>query len=133
MRADRLCAGAPGPARRRARGGAQTPVRGGAQPVAMILHDEIATLRACIAKRETERAAMRASGRQEKHHAAFFDVETLELQLERLRQEGLRTFMKNHARAPLSAPGADRAVIAEMDGDFFAGLPMSAGREAGLI
>jgi len=57
----------------------------------MILHDEIAALRACIAKRETERAAMRASGRQERYLAAFCDLETLEHQLERLRQEGLRT------------------------------------------
>lgn len=93
----------------------------------MILHDEIAALRACIAKRQTERDAMRASGRQQKYLAAFCDVETLELQLERLRQEGLRTTMKNHARAPLSAPGVTRAAIAEMDGDSFAGLPKSAG------
>jgi hypothetical protein len=99
----------------------------------MILHDEIASLRACIAKRETERAAIRASGRQEKHHAAFCDVDTLQLQLERLRQEGLRTFMKNRARAPLSAQGVSQAVIAEMDGDFRAGLPRSAVGEAGLI
>ena len=99
----------------------------------MILYDEIAALRACIAKRETERAALRASGRQEKSLAAFRDVKTLELQLEGLRQEGLRTYMKNNARAPLSAPGANQAVIAEMDGDFFAGLPRSAGRETGLV
>lgn len=98
----------------------------------MILHDEIAALHACIAKRETERAALRASGRQEKHHAAFCDVETLELQLERLRRQGLRTSMKSHARGPLSAPGANQAVIAEMDGDFHAGLPRSAGGEAAL-
>lgn len=73
----------------------------------MILHDEIAALRARIARRETERDAMRASGRQEKYLAAC-DVETLELQLERLRQEGLRTTMKNDARAPVSAPGRTR-------------------------
>jgi hypothetical protein len=74
----------------------------------MILHDEIAALRTRIAKRETERDAMRATGRQEKYLAAFCDVETLELQLERLRQEGLRTTLKNHARAPASAPGRTR-------------------------
>jgi hypothetical protein len=88
----------------------------------MILYDEFAVLRTRIDKRGTERAAIRASGRQEKHHAAFCDVETLELQLERLRQQGLRTFVKNHARAPLSTPGANQAVIAQMDGDSLAGL-----------
>jgi hypothetical protein len=93
----------------------------------MLLHDEIAALRARIAKRETERDAMRASGRQEKYLAAFCVVESLERQLEQLRQEGLRTSMKNQARYPVSAPGANQAVIAEMDGDSLAGLPKSAG------
>jgi hypothetical protein len=102
---------------RQARGGAQTPVRGCAQPAAMILHDEIAALRARIARRETERDAMRASGRQEKYLAAFCVVESLERQLERLRQQGLGTSMKNHARYPASAPGTNPAVIAEVDGD----------------
>lgn len=83
----------------------------------MILHDEIATLRAVIAKREAERDAMRASGRQEKYLAAYCDVETLELRLEQLRQEGLRNSMRNRARAPLYAPGVKRAAIMEMDGD----------------
>lgn len=86
----------------------------------MILHDEIAALRLVIARRETERDALRASGRQEKHHAAFCDLESLELRLERLRQEGLRTSMKNdqdYPRAPLFAPGVNRAAMAGRDGD----------------
>jgi hypothetical protein len=83
----------------------------------MILHDEIATLRAVIAKREAERDAMRASGRQEKYLAAYCDLEALELRLEQLRQEGLRNSMKTDARAPLYAPGVKRAAIMEMDGD----------------
>lgn len=96
----------------------------------MILHDEIAALRAVIAKRETERAALRASGRQEKYLAAYRVVDSLEQRLEQLRQEGLRTSMRDdqdYPRAPLFAPGVNRAVIAEMDGDSFAGLPKSGG------
>lgn len=92
----------------------------------MILHDEIALLRACIAKRETERAAMRASGRQEKYLAAFCVIESLELQLEQLRQQGLRNSMRDdldYPRAPLFAPGVNRAAIAEMDADSFGGSP----------
>jgi len=75
----------------------------------MILHDEIAALRHVIARREAERDALRASGRQEKYLAAFCDLESLELRLEQLRQEGLRTSMQNdldYPRAPLFAPGA---------------------------
>ena len=92
----------------------------------MILHDEIATLRAVIARREAERDAMRASGRQEKYLAAYRVVDSLEQRLEQLRQEGLRNSRMNDARAPLYAPGVSRAVIMEMDGDSSGGLPKSA-------
>ncbi len=86
----------------------------------MILHDEIAALRHVIARREAERDALRASGQQEKYLAAFCDLESLELRLEQLRQEGLRTSMRDdqdYPRAPLFAPGVNRAAIAERDGD----------------
>lgn len=90
----------------------------------MILHDEIALLRACIARRVTERDALRASGRQDRYLAAYCDLESLELQLEQLRRQGA---MEKDARAPLCAPGVRRAVIAEMDGDAPAALPRRAG------
>ena len=63
----------------------------------MTLHDEIAALRARIAKAESVRDTWRASGRQEKYVEAWCAAEALELRLEQLRQEGLRASMKNSA------------------------------------
>lgn len=86
----------------------------------VVLRLPVEELGANIARRETERDALRASGRQEKYLAAFCDLESLELRLEQLRQEGLRTSMKNdqdYPRAPLFAPGVNRAAIAGRDGD----------------
>lgn len=67
----------------------------------MTLREEIAVLRTRIAKAESERDTWRASGRQEKYLEAHCVVEALELQLERLRQEGLRFFARNDS-APKS-------------------------------
>ena len=51
----------------------------------MSFREEIATLRARIAKAESERDSWRASGRQEKYLEAYSMVEALELQLDLLR------------------------------------------------
>jgi hypothetical protein len=57
----------------------------------MTLQDEIAAIQTRIAKAHSERDTWRASGMQEKYLEAYSLVEALELQLERLRQEGLRS------------------------------------------
>jgi hypothetical protein len=72
----------------------------------MTLHDQIAALRARITKAESARDAWQASGSQEKYIEAYCVAETLELQLEQLRQEGLRASMKNSARASVSVLSA---------------------------
>lgn len=62
----------------------------------MTFQEEIAAIQARIAKAESERDTWRTSGMQEKYLQAYTLVEALELELERLRQEGLRSFVKNH-------------------------------------
>jgi len=76
----------------------------------MMLHEEIVALRARIARKQDERDTWLAAGNQAKYMKAFCELESLELQLERLRQEGLRTSMKHFARAPVSAPDAPQSV-----------------------
>lgn len=60
----------------------------------MTFQQEIAALRARIAKAQSDRDTWRTSGRQENYLEAYSRVEALELQLERLRQEGLRSFAR---------------------------------------
>ncbi|TAK84763.1 MAG: hypothetical protein EPO20_13035 [Betaproteobacteria bacterium] len=55
----------------------------------MTFREEVADLQARIAKAESERDTWRTSGMQENYLAAYSRVDALELQLERLRQEGL--------------------------------------------
>jgi hypothetical protein len=76
----------------------------------MMLRQEIVALRARIARAQAERDAWMAAGSQAKYMKAFCELESLELQLERLRQEGLRTSKKRFARAPVSAPDAAQSV-----------------------
>ena len=71
----------------------------------MMLHDRIAALRARIAKAESARNAWRASGSQAKYVQAYCVAETLEQQLEQLRQEGLRASRKNSARGASASRG----------------------------
>jgi hypothetical protein len=66
----------------------------------MTFNEEIAALRARLAKAEFDREAWRTSGMQEKYLEAYSLVDALELQLDRLRQEGLRTSLKNDERVP---------------------------------
>jgi hypothetical protein len=56
----------------------------------MTFQEEVAALRARIAAAHAERDGWRASGMQEKYLDARSRLETLELQLEGLRQEGVR-------------------------------------------
>ena len=67
----------------------------------MTFYEEVVALRARIVKAEAERDTWRTSGMQEKYLEAYTAVEALELQLEALRQQGLR----NTARAEAGTPG----------------------------
>jgi hypothetical protein len=66
--------------------------------------EKLATLRARIAKAESDRDTWRTSGMQDKYLEAYSMVEALELQVDRLRQESLRSFVEKHAPVPVSAP-----------------------------
>jgi hypothetical protein len=67
----------------------------------MTLHEEISALQARIVKAQSERDTWRTSGMQEKYLEAYSLVEALEVDLERLRQEGLRAYVRNNDnRAP---------------------------------
>jgi len=85
----------------------------------MTLQEEIAALQARIAKAESERDTWRTSGMQEKYLEAYSLVEALELQLERLRQEGLRSFTARAVEAP---DGAQRRLMAALDITFRDGV-----------
>jgi hypothetical protein len=61
----------------------------------MTFKEEIAALRNRIAKAESDRDTWRSSGMQEKYLEAYSHVTALELELERLRQQGLRGFVKD--------------------------------------
>jgi hypothetical protein len=65
----------------------------------MTLHEEIAALQARIAKAQSERDTWRTTGMQQKYLEAYSLVEALELDLERLRQEGLRAYVRNNEKA----------------------------------
>ena len=64
----------------------------------MTFYDEISALQARIAKAHLERDTWRATGMQEKYLEAHSSVDALELQLDALRQEGLRTSARNDAQ-----------------------------------
>jgi len=64
----------------------------------MTLRDEIAALQVRIAKAGADGEAWRASGRQEKYLEALSMADALELQLERLRQDGLRASKASRER-----------------------------------
>jgi hypothetical protein len=63
----------------------------------MTFHEEIVAMRARLAKAEAERDTWRTSGMQEKYLEAYSAVEALEVQLEALRQQGLRNRAKVEA------------------------------------
>jgi hypothetical protein len=65
----------------------------------MTFNDEITAMRARIAKAESQRDTWQTSGMQEKYLEAYSLVQALELELERMRQEGLRSFLKSDDRA----------------------------------
>ncbi len=57
----------------------------------MTLKEEFAFILARIGKAQSDRDTWRASGLQEKYLEAYSQVEALEVQLEQLRQRGLRS------------------------------------------
>ncbi len=65
----------------------------------MTLHEEISALQARIAKAQSERDTWRTTGMQQKYLEAYSLVEALGLDLERLRQEGLRAYVRNNEKA----------------------------------
>jgi len=91
----------------------------------MTLQEEIAALQTRIAKAQSDRDTWRISGMQDNYLEAYSLVEALELQLERLRQEGLRSFARapepasvcallaSAASAIADAPGERARVMAE--------------------
>lgn len=87
----------------------------------MTLQREIAALQARIAAAHAERDGWRATGMQEKYLEAYSTVEALEVQLEALRQEGLRATARNErpverelTEVSNEAPDARRNVMAEL-------------------
>jgi hypothetical protein len=75
----------------------------------MTFKEEIEALRGRIAKAETERDTWRSSGMQEKYLEAYSAVDALELQLERMRQQGLRAFAKAEVASSGPARSSDSA------------------------
>ena len=57
----------------------------------MAFDKDIAEIRVRLASARSARDGWRASGRQEKYLEAYFLVESLEAELDRLRQQGLRS------------------------------------------
>ena len=80
----------------------------------MTFNEEFVAMRARIAKAEAERDTWRTSGMQEKYLEAYSAVEALELQLEALRQQGLRNTARVEA-AEAAAPAP--AVSTQSAGD----------------
>lgn len=77
----------------------------------MTFQQEVAALGVRIAAAQAERDGWRASGMQEKYLEAYSTVEALELQLEGVRQEGLRiTVRGEHSVQRLSRPAAKPAL-----------------------
>lgn len=74
----------------------------------MTFDEKIAAIKNRIARAQSERDIWRASGKEEKHLEAYFLVEALELQLERLRQAGRPSALKNDAPIPDAAGERDR-------------------------
>lgn len=73
----------------------------------MTFYEEIAELQSRIARAHVERDTWRSSGMQEKYLESHSMVDALEVQLDRLRQQGLRVSARNDARyAGAGAPDA---------------------------
>lgn len=83
----------------------------------MTFYAEIAAVQARLAKAHIERDTWRASGMQEKYLESCSMVDALELELDRLRQQGLRAPARNDERFaavdPPDAPGERERQMAE--------------------
>lgn len=67
----------------------------------MACDQEITGLRAYIKKAESERDHWRSSGKQEKYYEAYFLVNALQVQLNRLRRQRLVSFVKSERHVHL--------------------------------
>ena len=75
----------------------------------MTFKEEIVAVQARLAQAEAERDTWRTSGMQEKYLGAHSAVEALEVQLEALRQQGLRNTAGAEAAAPAPAGSSQSA------------------------
>jgi hypothetical protein len=74
------------------------------------MDQEIADLRACIKKAASERDHWRGSGRQDKYYEAYFLVNALEVQLNRVRRQRLEAAVRSERyvyprEAAVASPG----------------------------
>ena len=72
----------------------------------MTFYEEITELQARIARAHVQRDTWRASGMQEKYLEAHSTVDALEMQLEALRQQGLRVTARNEPANDAASPAA---------------------------
>lgn len=83
----------------------------------MRLKEEIAALQNRISHAEAECEVWRSSGRQEKYLEAYSSVAAMQLQLERLRQEGLRASGHDGSDADGVAQGLTRFHVEQASDD----------------
>lgn len=86
----------------------------------MSSNKEIDAVQARLAKAQTDLEAWRTSGMQEKYLEAYTRVEALELELDRLRQQRLRSLASNddfvvRPAIPAHAPGQWQRLMARLD------------------
>jgi len=65
----------------------------------MTFKEEIIAVQGRIAKAQSESDAWRAAGRQEKYLEAYSHIAALDVQLERLRRQGLRASLRGGRQA----------------------------------
>jgi len=82
----------------------------------MTFYEEISDLQSRIARAHVERDTWRASGMQEKYLEAHSTVDALELQLEALRQQGLRATARNEPANDAAIPAAMEEPPADREG-----------------
>jgi hypothetical protein len=70
----------------------------------MSVNVDIANMRARIARARCDREAWRTSGQQVKYLESYSRVEAMELELDRLRQQGLRSHERMNAHVPIAKP-----------------------------
>ncbi len=70
----------------------------------MSTNHDIAAVQVRLAKARSDRDAWRTSGMQEKYLEAYSMVDALELELDRLRKQGLRSLIKRESESDIPPP-----------------------------